>query len=221
VAHASKYTMKLTLYTSGSTKEPKQVFHTDMLSHIKRSVKEIGLTSSDIVLDVFPANVIAHYTVTAQPAIAAGAHLISMQFDPYKYVKLFNEYRPTYISLLPKHFEILEKTKEWQELDMSCVRYMVTGSQAIQQSMIDIFKHKGVQVVANWYGMTEQPPPVFVGYNTASFDFTPKEGYTVEFTNEGECVVNGVPTGDLFDVTNKVFLKRKTHATNDTWKTQP
>ena len=206
--------MKITLYTSGSTKEPKQVFHTDMLSHIKRSVKEIGLTSSDIVLDVFPANVIAHYTVTAQPAIAAGAHLISLQFDPYKYVKLFDEYRPTYISLLPKHFEILEKTKEWHELDMSCVRYMVTGSQTIQQSMIDTFRSKGVQLVANWYGMTEQPPPVFVGYNTASFDFT------VEFASDGECIVNGIPTGDLFDTTNRLFLKRKDNATNDTWKTR-
>ena len=218
MAHASKYTMKLTLYTSGSTKEPKQVFHTDMLSHIKRSVKEIGLTASDIVLDIFPANVIAHYTVTAQPAIAAGAHLISMQFDPYKYIKLFNEYRPTYISLLPKHFEILEKTKEWQQLDMSCVRYMVTGSQAIQQSMIDTFRHKGVQLVANWYGMTEQPPPVFVGYNSEAFDFTPKEGYTVEFTDAGECVVNGVPTGDLFDLETKKFLSRTTTVKNSTWK---
>lgn len=220
MTQVSKYTMKLTLYTSGSTKEPKQVFHTDMSCHIKRSVKEIGLTSSDIVLDVFPANVIAHYTVTAQPAIAAGAHLISLQFDPYKYVKLFNEYRPTYISLLPKHFEILEKTKEWHDLDMSCVRYMVTGSQSIKQSMIDTFKNKGVKLVANWYGMTEQPPPIFVGYDTASFDFTPKHGYTVEFSEEGECIVNGIPTGDLFDVTNKVFLKRKDNATNNTWKTR-
>ena len=45
--------MKVTLFTSGSTKEPKQITHNDMLTHIKRSVAEIGLRSDDVVLDVF------------------------------------------------------------------------------------------------------------------------------------------------------------------------
>jgi acyl-coenzyme A synthetase/AMP-(fatty) acid ligase len=209
----------ITLHTSGSTKEPKEISHSNMAFHITRSIKEIGLTSNDIVLDVFPANVIAHYTVTALPAIIAGSHLISMTFDAYKYIRLFKKYQPTVIALLPKHIEVLEKTKEWEELDMKCVRYMVTGSQAMDQSMIDKLRNKGVQLVANWYGMTEMPPPIFVGYNTESFDFTPKDGYSVEFTDEGECVVNGMLTGDLFNVTTRMFLKRKETANGQTWKT--
>lgn len=210
--------MKLTLYTSGSTKEPKQILHSDIQQYIDRSVKEIGLTASDVVLDVFPANVIAHYTVTAQPAIAAGAHLISANFDPYNYIKLFNEYRPTYISLIPRHYEILSNTKGWDTLDMSCVRYMVTGSSNISQKMIDAFRSRGVQLVANWYGMTEMPPPVFVGYNSEVFDFTPKEGYDVSFTDEGECIINGFYTGDIFDVQQRKFLKRKLNPQHATWK---
>lgn len=209
----------ITLHTSGSTKEPKEISHTNMAFHIARSIKEIGLTSKDIVLDVFPANVIAHYTVTALPAITAGSHLISIQFEPYKYCRLFKKYQPTYISLLPKHIELLEKTKDWDTLDMSCVRYMVTGSQLIEQSMIDNLLSKGIQLVANWYGMTEMPPPVFVGYNTASFDFTPKDGYSVEFTPECECIINGMPTGDIFDLTTNKFLHRKETANGQTWKT--
>lgn len=211
--------MKLTLYTSGSTKEPKRVFHHDMKQHVHRSIHEIGLTSSDIVLDVFPANVIAHYTVTAQPAIAAGAHLISANFDPYNYIKLFNEYRPTFIALIPRHIEVLSKTKGWDDLDMSCVRYMVTGSQPVTQEMIDHLRSKGVNVVANWYGMTEMPPPIFVGYNSASFDFTPKKGYYVNFNKEGECVVNGHITGDIFDLQSRTFVRRQTNSDSKTWKT--
>lgn len=212
--------MKTTLFTSGSTKKAKQITHNDMLIHIKRSVEEIGLKRDDIVLDVFPSNVIAHYTVTAQPAIYAGAHLISSSFDPYQYIRLFNEFKPTYISLIPRHIEVLNKVKGWDELDMSCVRYMVTGSQTVTQEIINQLRAKGVQTVANWYGMTEMPPPVFVGYNSESFDFTPKPGYVVEFDNEGECIIDGLRTGDIFDLNTKKFVCRKSSLVGNTWKTQ-
>ena len=208
----------VTIYTSGSTKEPKLIHHQSLDQHIQRSIKEIGLTPADRVLNVFPANVIANFTVTALPAIIAGSHLFSTNFEPFSYIKIFKDFQPTYISLIPRHYEILSNTKEWKNLDMSCVRYMVTGSGNITQSMIDAFRDKGVRTVANWYGMTEMPPPVFIGYNSASFDFTAKEGYTVDFTDEGECVINGWHTGDLFDVKNKLFLKRKLVSDGNTWK---
>jgi long-subunit acyl-CoA synthetase (AMP-forming) len=96
---------------------------------------------------------------------------------------------------------------------------MVVGSGLCSQEMIDSFRARGVKLVANWYGMTEMPPPVFVGYNSEAFDFVPKDGYTVEFTDEGECVINGLYTNDMFDVTTKKFLRRKNNATNSTWKT--
>jgi len=209
----------ITLFTSGSTKEPKLVYHKDITQHVARSIKEIGLTKHDRVLNVFPANVIANYTVTAIPAITAGAHLFTTNFEPFNYIKIFEEFQPTYISLIPRHYEILSKTKGWDNFDMSSVRYMVTGSSLISQQMIDDFNDRGVQTVANWYGMTEMPPPVFVGYNTASFDFTARDGYTVDFTDEGECVINGWLSGDIFDLKSKTFLKRKVISDGNTWKT--
>ena len=213
--------MPLTLLTSGTTKPPKNITHSweYIETAIQRSINEIGLTSNDVVLDVFPGNTIAHYTVTAMPAYRAGANLISAKFEAVDYVKLFNQYRPTYIALIPRHWEILKEHDLWNNLDMSCVRYMVTGSGPVLQPMIDDFLNKGVKTVANWYGMTEQPPPVFVGYNSEQFDFTTKPGYTVEFTDAGECVINGFFTGDIFDVPNKRFLKRKDEASGiKTWK---
>jgi long-subunit acyl-CoA synthetase (AMP-forming) len=96
---------------------------------------------------------------------------------------------------------------------------MVTGSGPVSQPMIDDFLNKGVKTIANWYGMTEHPPPVFLGYNSECFDFTPKSGYSVEFADDGECIINGFATGDLFDVKNKKFLKRKAETSgNSTWK---
>ena len=213
--------MTLTLLTSGTTKEPKTVIHSweYIESCIQRSIEEIRLTQHDIVLDVFPANTIAHYTVTAMPAHQAGAQLISAKFEAIDYLQRFNQCRPTYIALIPRHWEILKEHAEWDNMDLSCVRYMVTGSGPVPQAMIDDFVSKGVKTVANWYGMTEMPPPVFVGYNTSSFDFTAKNGYTVDFTDEGECVINGFYTGDLFDINTKSFCMRKNITSNTkTWK---
>jgi long-subunit acyl-CoA synthetase (AMP-forming) len=169
----------ITLYTSGSTKEPKLVHHASIEKYVQNSINEIGLTPADRVLNVYPANVIANFTVTALPAMIAGSHLFSTNFEPFSYIKIFKEFQPTYISLIPRHYDILSKTKGWENLDMSCVRYMVTGSGPVSQSMIDDFLNKGVKTIANWYGMTEHPPPVFLGYNSECFDFTPKSGYSV------------------------------------------
>jgi acyl-coenzyme A synthetase/AMP-(fatty) acid ligase len=211
----------LILFTSGSTKEPKEITHPWPFINYRalQSVKEIKLTKKDRVLNVFPGNTIAHYTVTALPAQIAGAELISANFNPYTYTELFNKYRPTYISLIPKHWELLSKTKGWENFDMSCVRYMVTGSGICTQTMIDSFLDRGVRCVANWYGMTEMPPPVFVGIDSEAFDFKSRKNYTVEFTDEGECVINGFHTGDIFDIATKKFLKRKDTANGSTWKT--
>jgi len=211
--------MQITVYTSGSTKEPKLINHSDIENHARRSVNEIGLTSADRVLNVFPSNVIANFTVTTLPSIIAGSHLFTTTFEPFSYIKIFNEFKPTYISLIPRHYEILSKTKGWENFDMSSVRYMVTGSGKVSQQMINDFRDRGVKTVANWYGMTEMPPPVFVGHNSESFDFAPRKGYEVDFTDEGECVINGFNTGDIFDLEKKIFVKRKTLENGNTWKT--
>lgn len=210
----------ITLFTSGSTKEPKEITHSydAMDKFIDNAIKEINLSDNDIVLDVFPSNVIAHYTVTAMPALRAKSKYISANFDAYTYFQLFNKYRPTYISLIPRHWEILKNTKEWNKIDMSCVKYMVTGSGKVTEELISDFRNRGVKIVANWYGMTEMPPPVFVGYNSTQFDLTPKKGYNIEFTDEGECIINGFYTNDIFDTKQKIFLGRKSIANGTTWK---
>lgn len=212
--------MSLTLLTSGTTKAPKTVVHSwDYInSCILNSIKEIGLTSNDVVLDVFPANTIAHYTITAMPAYVAGAVLVSAKFEATSYIEKFKQIKPTYIALIPRHWELLKEIDAWNDLDMSSVRYMVTGSGPVPQEMIDDFLSKGVSIVANWYGMTEHPPPVFIGYNSEIFDFVSKQNYDIKFTDEGECIINGFSTGDIFDKTSCKFLKRKLSSSNNTWK---
>jgi fatty-acyl-CoA synthase len=219
--------MSLTLYTSGSTDKPKLVTHSwDYINRCaQNSVTEVGLTKDDIVLDVFPANTIAHYTVTGLPAFLSGAQYVCSNFNAYTYPTLFNRVKPTYISLIPRHLELLNKTKDFKDLDMSCVRYMVAGSSKITQEFIDTFKSKGVQTIANWYGMTEYPPPILIGYNSTKFNLHPVSGdhvmyHPISATNKlAECIINGKSTGDIFDTSTQEFSHRRKEANGKTWKT--
>lgn len=214
----------LILYTSGSTRDPKEVHHDSAVVKLmlKRSINELQLTQRDIVINVFPSNVIAYYAITALPALEVGATLISMNFDPYQYIKAFKRYKPTIIALIPKMVEILQHTKGFQELDMSSVRYMIMGSQHVPLEMIKMLKDKGVQTIGNWYGSTENPPPVFVAKDGIEFDFKARIGYRITFDSTGECSVNGVATGDIFDTETNRYLKRKDELSgNSTWKTNP
>lgn len=209
----------LTLFTSGSTDQPKEVTHSwDYLRQCAtKSINEIGLTTNDRVLDVFPANTIAHYTITAVPAFLSGAQLVSANFNAYTYPELFNRVKPTVIALIPRHLELLTSTKAFKHLDMSSVRYMVTGSSKIEQSFIDAFRERGVQTVANWYGMTEVPPPVMIGYNSPKFTIVDEN---IKFTDEGECVIGDYYTGDFFDTAAMTFSHRKYKPNGKTWKTE-
>tara|TARA_B100000085_G_C18517285_1_gene502150 strand:- start:650 stop:1327 length:678 start_codon:yes stop_codon:yes gene_type:complete len=219
----------ITLYTSGSTDVPKQVTHswTHLQECARWSAKEIGLTPEDRVLDVFPGNTIAHWTITAFPAFLSGAQYTSSLFGTYTYPELFNRIKPTFISLIPRHLELLKNTKGFKDLDMSCVRYMVTGSSKIEQSFIDEFKSRGVQKIANWYGMTEVPPPVFIGYDSPAFDFSTinQDRWHVMFmplqatqNNLQHCIINGRSTGDIFNLDTNEFHGRLDDANGKTWK---
>lgn len=218
----------ITLYTSGSTDQPKQITHS--WDYIKQcayaSIKEIGLTEKDTVLDVFPGNTIAHYTITGLPALLSGAQYVCSNFTPYTYIEQFKRTQPSYIALIPRHLELLQSTKGFADLDMSCVRYMVTGSNSIEQSFINTFREHGVQTVANWYGMTEAPPPIMIGYNSSEFDLDTidQNKHHVMFQPCGysglnECYINGIATGDLFTTNPVRFARRAKESSGATWKT--
>ena len=206
----------LILHTSGTTQAPKKIGHS--WGYIDEcadaTIKEIGLTGDDVVLGCLPPNTIAHYTITAYPAQKAKADYHSIKFESHEWIKKFKQVQPSVICLIPAHWEILKKAgqkpgeeeMDWKTLDMSCVRYMVTGSQKVSAEMITDFREHGVQLVANWYGMTEAPPPVMIGYNSTSFDrgtidesrfhtmFHPVTATAQIY----ECIINGKATGDLF-----------------------
>lgn len=218
--------MDLVINTSGSTDNPKTVVHNEQSVNqmLNRSISELKLTSNDTVLNVFPSNVIAYYAITALPAIKTNARLISVAWNPYSYIDWVHTYKPTVIGLVPPQIKALTNTKMWRNADLSSVRYCVTGSQPVEQWLIDVLLEKGVGIVGNWYGSTEFPPPIFVGYNSITFDFsTMTTDYKLDFKGDSvdaELYLNNIPTGDVFNVEKRVFSYRQDSKTvkNNTWK---
>lgn len=210
---------QLTIYTSGSTRESKEVTHDwDVINNAaQRSIELLNLTSDSRVLNIIPFNTIGFWTLTAYPAMLVKANLINMMFDPYQYIKTFNKFKPTHIGLLNRAFEVLKRTKEFTTLDMSCVECMFVGSDKITQEMIDTLLSKGVKKIINVYGMTEFPPPIYYGVN--GLQFTHMIGPNkIEFTNDNECVIDGFHTNDIFTDDRK-FSHRNTNVQHSTWKT--
>ena len=209
----------LVLYTSGSTGPAKKVEHSWEFIYecAAKTVQEQSLSMVDIVIDVFPHNSIAHWTLSALPAFIAGAEYHSMKFTPKFFIEKFKEVQPTILNLVPRHLEMLQETEEFETLDMSCVRYMTLGAAPVTQKMVDAFTSRGVTLVAVTYGMTECPPPMMVGYNSPEFSWIDPK---ITFTDDMEAIIGDVQTGDFFKKASGsiVFSHRAKEITGKTWK---
>jgi long-subunit acyl-CoA synthetase (AMP-forming) len=191
--------MSITLYTSGTTKEPKVIEHS--WEYLKQcaeyTIAEMKLTKDSRVLDVYPSNTIAHWTISAYPAVLSGCDYSCMKFDAKTYVRNFIRIQPTHIYLVPAHLPLLEAEPTFTDLDMTCVEYCVLGADIVTQDMCDLLRRKGATVRV-WYGMTENPPPVLIGYGSPIFTrFNP--AFDLTWTEENELIINGEPTKDIFD----------------------
>ena len=209
----------LILYTSGSTGPAKRVEHSWEFIQIcaKKTIKEQGLCEQDRVIDVFPHNTIAHWTLGALPAFLAGAEYHSMKFTAKFFIEKFKEVRPTILNLVPKHLEMLLEHPDFEKLDMSSVRYMTLGAAPVTQDMIDEFRKRGVMVVACTFGMTEAPPPMMIGYNEPNFTWIDPE---ITFTDDMEAIIGDIRTGDFFKKAGDAiyFSHRTEEITGKTWK---
>ena len=214
----------LILYTSGSTGPAKKVSHSweFIRECAHKTIKEQGLASHDRVIDVFPHNTIAHWTLSALPAFLAGAEYHSMKFTAKFFIEKFKEVQPTILNLIPRHLEMLQENEEFDNLDMSCVRYMTLGAAPVTQKMVDEFRNRGVMLVAVTYGMTECPPPMMIGYNRPQFSYIDPN---ITFTDDMEAIIGTVKTGDYFIEIDQhhgdgivEFSHRATDVTEQTWK---
>lgn len=207
--------------TSGSTSTPKSIQYSyDQLeSYARNAISTYKFTAQDIILNLYPKYTVAVWTLTNFPAQLIGAQCVDYNWNPYQFAHTVEMIKPSVIALGPVHVKILKHTKSWQKLSFKNCKVII-GSDKVDQITINDLQDKGATVY-HTYGMTENPPPVCVGVNSEWLDLnTVNTDLFKTSWHQNELVINGEPTGDLFEKHNSQikFIQRKNPSKNITWK---
>ena len=205
--------MKISLYTSGSTGKQKLVTHAenDFYKAGHWLVEKWGIGYDDVIINPFPTWTIASWAFCIIPAKIAHCNLVNIKFEPLKFWDVVEEVKPTILTLAIGTWRTLVKRKK---PNLEFVRNFSTGSAPVTDEDISLMKSTGAQNVWNIYGSTECIPPVMISNNNI-FDFQ-ESPYYLEYKDN--LFVDGVSTGDTFDLSTGKFESRIKQIKADTWK---
>jgi len=161
------------VYTSGSLGKPKGVMLTDngISNNVKAVCDYLELTSEDKTIVFTPpaytyaiSQIFTHLWVGG--ALLPYPHGLRFPYEIHKYV---SDYGITGIAANPTSFQILSSSKIDSEYSFDSVRYVMSGGQPLQSSLVVTLSklYKTARIV-NMYGCTENSPRI-------SFYWLPKE----------------------------------------------
>jgi fatty-acyl-CoA synthase len=150
----------LLVYTSGTTGRPKgallrqeALFHNAVMSHHLH-----GMTAGDHILSALPFFHVGGLNIQTTPALQIGATVtVHARFVPEAVMEAIVSDRPTLMLTVPAVLRALMATPGWNELDLSSLRAISTGSEPVHQALIDAVMARGVPLL-QVYGATESCP---------------------------------------------------------------
>jgi len=167
----------LTLNTSGTTGQPKNVSHSrDTIEQVVESnIKVLNLSSSSRIVSLYSPRGIAFTVLSLYIAERLGCDLFIEPFTGMGYVDRLNELQPTHTLILPNIWKTLNRHPTWANLDLRNCDTAITGSDFTPQGMLDELREHGPNRVYNVYGSTEVPPIVLYSEeeNTYTQDSVP------------------------------------------------
>lgn len=216
---AIKQRQNLIIRTTGSTGAAKVITHSwDYIdSIVNKSINLFNLNNKDRILNLYPSHTIANWTLTSLPAYKVGCEIYNIPWNVYDFIKIVNEYKPTFIGIVPSHIKLLSKTKGWNDLTFSGCRINI-GADKVTQEDIDLLLGKGAEIVYHTYGMSEIPPPLAYSINSEWLDCDTIE-YPYYFNDNDELFINGINTHDCFKrEQNKMSFCGRQMLSRKTWK---
>ena len=150
------------LYTSGTTAFPKGAIYTHKMLFWNSINTEIRLdiTSSDISLDAAPPFHTGFWNVLLTPFIHHGAYTILMKnFDAENVLNLIEKEKLTIWWAVPTMLKMISETSLFKQTDISNLRYMVVGGEAMPIPLIKKWHSKNVPI-RQGYGLTEVGPNI-------------------------------------------------------------
>ena len=152
------------LHSGGTTGKPKHIVLSNGNLNIVGLQARISLpkfNDSDKMLSVLPFFHCFGLVETLHFPLSAGACVILVpKFDAARFDKLISKYTPTVIPGVPTLFEALIKNKYMEDMDLSFVKYVVSGGDTLceeKNEAVNRFlkSHNCHQNIVQGYGLTE------------------------------------------------------------------
>ncbi len=150
------------LYTSGTTAFPKgAVYNHRMLfwNSINTELR-LDISSRDVSIDVAPPFHTGFWNVLLTPFLHHGAETILMKkFEPDSVTRLIEERKISLWWAVPTMLKMMSDSSIFDQTDLSSLRYMVVGGEAMPIPLIEIWHAKDVPI-RQGYGLTEVGPNI-------------------------------------------------------------
>ena len=159
------------LHSGGTTGTPKNIVLTNgNLNSLVEQGRIIfpKITVGDAILVVLPLFHCFGLVVSTHAPLCLGSSVIMVpQFDAKRFDKLF-KYKPTILTGVPTLYEALMNNKHMDKIDMSNVKYVISGGDSLPEhknEAINKFlnQHGCMSEIVQGYGMTETSGPVVAG----------------------------------------------------------
>ncbi len=172
------------LYTSGTTGRPKGVIipHRQVAWNAYNTVLCWQLTEDDTSPIFTPLYHAGGLGAFLTPLIAAGGTVVVHgRFDPSEVWRTIERERCTVVLGVPTIWKILADAPEFQDVDLSHVRWFISGGAPLPKHLIDVYRERGV-VLRQGYGLTEVGVNCFAMSNEEAWEKAGSIGRPMLFT---------------------------------------
>jgi long-chain acyl-CoA synthetase len=147
-------------FTSGTTGYPKGVMltHHNLVSNWHQFSSVGDVNEKDTLLVFLPLYHIYGAMLMGGGLMAGVTLVLQERFHPQETLELLQKHRPTIFFLVPPVMVLYSNIPEAQQVDWSCVRYVMSGAAPLPAEVAQRFSEQMGVVVMQGYGMTETSP---------------------------------------------------------------